>query len=212
MTPLRVHAAVSGPIFLPEEAPRLDALLAFQVCREHGRLCFDASQAGPVDIPLQLEPQGRFHLCSEGQYTEVASELQYTIRRPAIEVMQRFAAPKLRRIRITAGANKAYRMPRPVSYLEDGITWWCSGDRGEVTRLLAAMTHLGKKRGAGLGVVDRWTIDPCEEWEGFPVSRDGAPLRTLPVDWPHAVGARCGFRVLTYPYWDLSKEEPCLLP
>ena len=212
MTPLRVHAAVSGPIFLPEGAPRLDALLAFQVCREQGRLCFDASQAEPVDIPLQLEPQGRFHLCSEGQYTEVASELQYTIRRPAIEVMQRFAALKLRRIRITAGANKAYRMPRSVSYLEDGITWWCIGDRSAVTRLLAAVMHLGKRRGVGLGVVDRWTVEPCEPWEGFPVLRDGVPLRTLPVDWPGVSQARCGFDKLTYPYWDMSKEEPCLLP
>jgi CRISPR type IV-associated protein Csf3 len=212
MTPLRVHAAVSGPIFLPDGAPRLDALLAYQVCRQEGRVCMDATQAESVDIPLQLEPEGRFHLCSEGQFTEAASELQYTIRRPVIEAMQRFAGPKLRRIRITAGANKAYRMPRAVSYLEDGITWWCIGKQQEITQLLACVRHVGKRRAAGLGVIDAWSVEPCEPWDGFPVSRGGQPLRLLPPDWPGLDNPSCGFGVLTYPYWDLSREEPCLLP
>lgn len=210
LAPLRVHAAVSGPICLPDGRIHLDSLLAYQVARERGLVCLDATMFEPIEIPVALEPQGRFYLCSAGYFTEAASELKYTIKRPILAEAQRFAG-NMHRLQITAGANKAYRIPRPVSYLEDGVTWWCLGDEQEIRRLLTPITHLGKKRGSGNGVVDSWAIEPCNIWPGFPVLRDGRPLRPLPVDWPGASGP-CGFRVLAPPYWDLSREEPCLLP
>lgn len=212
VTPLRVHATVSGPIALPDGTIHLDSLLMAQVARERGLVCLDATMLVPLEIPIQREPRGRFFLCSQGVYMEAASELQHTYRRPIIAEAQRFAEPKVRRINITVGANKGYRIPRPVQYLESGIEWWCIGNHNEIERLLSCITHLGKRRSAGLGAVDGWTVAPCDPWDGFPVVRDGKPLRPLPVDWPGAEVASCGFRVMAPPYWDMTMEEPCLLP
>lgn len=83
---------------------------------------------------------------------------------------------------------------------------------GRVRELLALVTHLGKRRAVGLGRVERWEVLPCEPWEGFPVLRDGRPLRPLPTDWPGLVEYDLGLRTLSYPYWDSSRRVECAVP
>jgi CRISPR type IV-associated protein Csf3 len=212
LEPLRVHADVNGPVALPDGGLMLDALFIYQIAREHGLVCLDSSMIVPIEAPIAREPDGRFYLCSAGMADEVASELQRTNRRPIVAEAQMHGDGKLRRLNITLGANKGYRIPRPVAYLDDGVTWWCIGDRVEIERLLCGVTHLGKRRGVGLGRVETWTVEPCEPWPGFPVVRDGKALRRLPVGWPGVDSGRCGFGTLLPPYWDHAKEEPCILP
>lgn len=47
----------------------------------------------------------------------------------------------------------------------------------EIVRLLSAVTHLGKKRGIGLGEVEQWQIESAAE---FTLVREGLLLRPLP--------------------------------
>jgi CRISPR type IV-associated protein Csf3 len=197
---------------LPDGGLYLDSLLVYQVARERGLVCLDATMLSPIEIPIAKEPGGRFYLCSAGQSVEIEAEMQHTVRRPIVAEAQRLATTRLRRIDITGGENKGYYLPRPVGYLENGIEWWCLGEAEELRRLLSCVTHLGKRRAVGLGRVDAWSVEPCEPWPGFPVVRDGKPLRRLPIGWPGVEEARCGFGTIAPPYWDQSREEPCLLP
>jgi CRISPR type IV-associated protein Csf3 len=212
MTPLRVHAALDGPVVIPDGGLYLDSLLIAQVARERDLVCLDATMLVPLDIPITMDPDGRFYLCSSGQSVEIEAEMQHTVRRPIVAEAQALAETKLRRLDITTGANRAYYMPRPVGYLDSGIVWWCMGEADEIRRLLSSVTNLGKRRAVGLGRVDAWTVEPCDPWPGFPVVRDGKPLRRLPIGWPGVEEARCGFGTIAPPYWDQTKEEPCLLP
>jgi CRISPR type IV-associated protein Csf3 len=96
------------------------------------------------------------------------------------------------------------------------MTWWGLGDISEVTRLLSRITHLGKKRSVGNGNVNAWDVrrvDESECWEGFPVMRDGFPLRHLPLDFP-GVNPEATRRIgcLTYPYWLTSAEQEVYAP
>jgi CRISPR type IV-associated protein Csf3 len=216
MIPIHVVAEIGSGTFTRRGAIALDSLLIHQTCLRQGRLSVDASTcSGDIEIPIAREPGGRFYLASVSHGKPVARELQYTNRRPAIAEMQALCDPKATRvINISLGANKGYRIPRSITYYErDELEWWAIGDPDGVRDLLATITHLGARRGVGLGRVMRWRVEECEPWgDGFPVVLDGKPTRNLPLDWPGVAGSRVGFGVLSPPYWDQTREERCFTP
>lgn len=215
MTPLCVTADLSGPIGWQWPPLALDALLASQVALGLGLPPpRDASDCQPIEIPVEREPGGRFHLCSFAELVVEGHELRYVNRRAPVEQYQTLGEARIRRVRINAGPDKSYRIPHDVLRLEaDRIRWWCVGEAAEIERLLLGVTHLGKRRAVGLGRVLRWTVAPCYSWgAGFPVARDGKPLRSLPQDWPGLVAPHVAHVALTYPYWDHLREEPCAVP
>lgn len=216
MTPLHVVAHVPGQIALPHGPLALDALLAAQVALElqlppprHAADCV------PIDIPIEKEPGGRFHLCSFSEHAFEEHDVRWVNRRAPVEQYQTIGTARIRRVRINAGVNKSYRLPLETGLLVDGrLDWWCIGAPEEMRRLLALVSYIGKKRSVGLGRVARWEVEPCEPWgDGFPVMREGMPLRTLPLDWPGlAPDAPRAEKTLTYPYWAHELEEVCACP
>lgn len=216
MIPLRVTAELRSPICLPDGPLALDALLAYQVALRDGHMqpARDLATFVPIEIPVQREPSGRFHLCSFAIFEIEAFERQYTLKRPCIEQFQMFGEKSLKRVQINLAANKAYRIPRVALHLRDDLLeWWCIGKQDEIASLLAGVTHLGKRRAAGLGSVSRWTVEPCESWgNGFPVVRDGYPMRTLPLNWPGLENPPTAYRTLTYPHWDHAREDLVACP
>lgn len=215
MTPLIITATLASPICLPSGSLHLDGLLAAAVARRDGiPPALDLSMMQTIEIPVEREPQGRFHLCSSSVCEVEVSELQYTNRRAPIEQYCTLGAKKIRTVQINLGANKSYRIPRYVSHMKhDQIMWFALGDGAEIRQLLTTcIHHLGKRRGAGLGRVTSWTVEECEPCDGFPVVRDGKPLRPLPTDWPGVTDSKLGLCTTTFPYWDHAREEMCLLP
>ena len=216
LTPIEIGATLAGPVHAPDGLPMLDGLLAWATAaRDCLPMALTAADAQDIDLPLKRSPCGRLWLCSQGSADVEAAELRYTNKRPSIEQFQTLAEPKMKRVDIGAGANKGYRIPRPVSYLvDDLITWWAIGDAAEVRTLLDLVTHIGKKRSVGWGRVVEWRVEVTPEpWDGFPVLRDGLPLRPLPLDWPGiATDPPTAYRTITPPYWDHSREELCVAP
>lgn len=219
MEPLHVTAHLLESVVL--RAPlMLDALLCAAIA--------DAAQhvppargeeLDPIEIPIRRAPGGRFHLCSQGFYAVEHNEIRYKHTRPVIEEMARLGSSKIRSIDTGGGPDKALRVPYEVQYCDrNTIEWWCVGDRDEILRLLGRVRYLGRFRGSGKGKLDfyrrsPWTVEPCESWgEGFPVVRNGRPTRPLPPDWPGLESPRIGFACLTFPYWDISRQEPCAIP
>lgn len=214
MKPLEVTAKLAGAICLHQPL-HLDAVVAYAVVlRDELPVALTAEDIQPVEIPIQREPHGRFHLCSAGSFDVERSELRYTNRRPPIEQYQTLAGPKLRRCKIKLGANKMYRIPRYLDHVEnDTITWFCVGDLVQLRELLQVVHHLGKRRGVGWGKVQQWTVTDAESWgDGFPIVNDGAPLRNLPHDWPGLLNPATAIVNLTYPYWVRATEELCAVP
>lgn len=215
MIPLEVTARLRGPIALPHGPLALDSLLAYWVAMRRGLPPLDhQDDPQPIEIPVQREPGGRFHLCSFSVSEPERQANHWVNRRFPIHEAQLMAGPKLRRIDIRVGAQKSYRLPLETQHLRDDmLRWWCIGDRDEIAELLQLVGYLGKRRGVGLGAVQRWTVEPCDPWgDGFPVVRDGCPLRPLPPDWPGLIGAHLGYRTLTYPYHQHVREELCAVP
>lgn len=213
MTPLVVTARLAGQIAMPDGPLALDGILAAAVAMRDGLPPPAPGAILPIDIPVLRAPSGRFHLASFAQFTWEIYERRFVNRRFPTAEAQYLGGPKLKRINISTGPAKSYRIPMEVGHLMgDQLTWWCIGDEVEVRALLALVSHLGKRRAVGLGRVCRWTVDRCETWDGFPVVANGKPLRTLPLDWPGLDGASQAYRTLTYPYWLRANEELCAVP
>lgn len=215
MTPLAVTARLRGAVSLPNGPIALDGLLAAAVAMRDGLPPpASAEDCVPVEIPVAREPAGRFYLATCGAYEVETREQRWVNRRFPIPEAQAMALPTFNRIRISAGAQKSYRLPLEAMYLvDDTMRWWCIGDRDEIVSLLALIPSIGKKRSTGHGTVAEWSVSPCEVWEGFPVLRYGQPLRPLPQDWPGLLsGCELAYRTLTYPYWRRDSEELCAVP
>jgi hypothetical protein len=116
----------------------------------------------------------------------------------------------IKRIDVSAGESKGWRFPiELVHAVRDEVIWYALGDMGRTREILESVSNIGPKRSVGRGNVDRWIVESIEPWEGFPVLRDGVPLRPLPLDWPGITCQRRGFAVLKPPYFERWREEEC---
>lgn len=213
MIPLRITATLSGAICLPEGPIALDSLLMAAVALRDG-LDPPASPAECRELEIPIAMERGIYLASSGVYSVDQREGSYTNQRFPLSEAQDMASPKFRRIQITAGKTKSYRLPREHLHLrDDRVTWFAIGDADAVRSLLVWLPYLGRKRAVGLGKVRAWDVAPCAPWEGFPVLRDGYPLRTLPLDWPGLRGdVEQAYAVPTPPYWDHARRALCAVP
>jgi hypothetical protein len=204
MTPLRVQARIRTAISLPSSMLMLDSLLASVVAKEQG---LDAKMTAtlepdPIEIPIAKSSCGRYHLCSAASYEWEEREGTWINRPSPVGAAQTWASERVR-LQQNGGLSKPWRIPLATGWVRDDLlTWWCIGDQAEIGRLLQYVTHLGKRAAVGKGEVAAWAVEPCAPWEGFPVLRDGYPLRPLPTDTPElAEDVYIGDGRLTYPYW-----------
>lgn len=213
---LIITCRMLGAICIPDGQIALDGLLAAAVVMVTGQPpALTPKDCAPVEIPVQREPGGRFHLASFALFDVERHAVGWTNRRFPLEQAQEIGDPKLRRINLSTGPCKSYRIPRAQSYLRDGvITWYAIGAAEPIRELLAHIGYLGKKRSVGLGrvVPGSWLVEPCDPWDGFPVVRDGHPLRALPSDWHGLTEYEPAYRTLTYPYSDRARLMPCAIP
>lgn len=213
MIPLVVTADMAGAVEWRSPV-MLDGLLASVVAQERGLSpprC--AAECVPIDIPIALEPRGRFHLCSEASCSEqLFARTEYIHKRPPVAEMAFLGPSKFTRINIKAGEDKGWRVPCPGEFYQR-LTWHCVGDPDRILDLLGHVTALGGRRRHGVGHVRSWHVDPCELVDGALCLIDGRPMRALPLDWPGVdPESRRALRNLTFPYYLRETQELLWVP
>jgi len=217
--PLRVLADLETRLVLPVEGIHLDALLMAAVARRDGlpplRTMAEARDAEAPAIPLALSACGRYYQCTTSIVHVEGREHRWVNRRFPLAEAVAMGGPTVKRLQLSAGAAKGYRIPVEATHARC-LTWYAVGDLWAVRELLSLVTSLGKRRAVGEGRIIAWRIDAIDEtWPGFPThASDGAPMRNLPVD-----AVTSGAHVLRVgrvrpPYWSRTDEEmvaaPCL--
>lgn len=213
MEPLRVTCSLVAGAVLPIEGYlNLDALLAAAVCMIEDRTASTPADLVDVEIPVQRSACGRYHLAAALMWSIEARELRYVQRRFPLAEAIAYGDAKLRRVQQSSGSQKAFRIPAERQHTSP-LEAWCVGERQPVVDLLSVVTRLGRRRGAGDGLVREWHVEPCEPWgDGFPVLRDGRPMRPLPLDTPGLGEHSPRIGRLTYPYWLRVGEEALACP
>lgn len=205
--PLVVRCALTSPLVSPERTIALDSLLAFAAVRRTGQpIASSAHECVPVEIPIERSRCGRFHLASFAQFEIEKRSASFTNKRFPIREAQSMST--MTRVQESTGACKGFRIPREHLHV-DKLEWYCVGDLVRIRDLLCDVTSIGKKRGVGMGeiVMGSWNVETIDPWDGFPVLRDGVPLRPLPLDWPGLRDCEESYCRITYPYWDKSRED-----
>lgn len=213
--PLRVTAKLRGAVSMPNDPVALDALLGSAVCmRDDIKPALTAAECVPLNIPVQRSACSRFYLASIAHFEVEAHENHWINRRFPVDIAQAIGDDSLTRIRIGAGPAKSYRLPLDTIHLRhDVVTWWCMGEPLEIRDLLSMIGYLGKKRSVGLGHVTQWSVEIIDPWPGFPVLRNGLPLRSLPADYPDVdPSAERAYKTIEPPYWDRTREVLCVVP
>lgn len=220
--PVRVVAHLASDIANPRLPPALDGLLAFaQAVYLEQREPPKPGQMAPVDITeaVALSPCGRYHLCTAAiAEPELYRRGRFVNRRMPIAEAQALGDARVRSLNLSGGPAKSFRIPLETAWLKaDRVTWYALGRVDAIRARLRWISYLGKRRAVGLGKVARWEVEPCpasDLWgDGFPIVRDGRPLRNLPLDVmePEAGEPFVGYAVITYPYFERDREELCLV-
>lgn len=214
MTPLKVTAVMAEPVSFSFGTIALDALLASQVARRDGMVppARGESSAERPEPPLRRHPSG-FYMASWAIPGELLwSHGTHIHKPPPTDWYARLCTDKVRRVDVSSGPDKANRIPRHRMKFRD-LVWFCVGDAEQLEVLLRGVTRLGSYRRDGIGKRKQWRVEPCDTWDGFPVLRDGLPLRSLPLDYPGlAEGHRTGMASLSFPYWDPMRQEMLAIP
>src|SRR3970282_728114 len=205
--PLCITAIFPGPVGMAGGPIAIDALLMATQARIDNLPPIDVGGFARIEIPIAVEPGGRFHLASFSVGSFEAYDRHWINRRFPIEQAQTIGTHRLKRIRITAGAQKSYRIPMEVGYLVDSrLDWYAIGDADRIQALLSHVSFVGKRRSTGKGEVERWIVEPCDAWgDGFPLVRNGRALRPLPPDWRGLDAPELAYRnvgCVEGPYWD----------
>jgi hypothetical protein len=213
VTLLAVTAHLRGPISLPRGMLGLDSLLIAAVCLRENRPPISVERDDNIPIPVAKSACGRFYLASFAHAAWETHDIRWINRRFPTPEAQMFGDSRLKTINVASGAQKSYRIPLETGHVHgDVLRFWCEGDAPGIRTLLPFVRYLGKRRAVGLGAVERWDVEPCDPWPGAPVVRGGRPLRPLPRDWPGVTEADVGSACLLPPYYELTRQEPVLLP
>lgn len=120
-------------------------------------------------------------------------------------------AGKRGRVIIEQNRYRAYHMP--VFYrVAEQIQWYCVGDLKEIERLLATVTHVGKKASQGWGRVIEWQVERWpEDWSCW---RENKPMRALPASEAAERGAMVNLRYygLRPSYYDHKNQMLVAVP
>lgn len=211
---LRVTARLRGPMMRPSHGIYLDSLLMARVAVLEQRPPMDwrrSEDHSDPEIPIALSDCGRVYLASAGLYDVECSSKTFTNKRFPMGEAQAMGDLGLKRILVGGGLSKGFRIPRELIHLQhDQIVWFAIGDIERNEEILAGVSGLGPRRGVGHGEVAEWRVEAVEPWAGFPVLRDGAPLRRLPLGWPGLQEGRLVRGTLRPPYHQRWREEECV--
>jgi hypothetical protein len=210
--PFRVTAKLRGPMMRPAHGIYLDSLLMARVAVMEQRVPLQwATERSDPPIPIVLSECERVYLASAGIFEIEASERRFVNKRFPMGEAQAMGDLSLKRILVGGGLSKGFRTPRELVHLvNDQIVWFALGDIDQTRDVLETVSGLGPRRGVGHGDVASWSVEQVEPWEGFPVLRDGAPLRPLPLGWDGVRDGRLVRSTLRPPYHERWREEECV--
>lgn len=153
-------------------SPAIDGILAYQFMREKlgaEEFALHAhrdDQQEPVEgLPLAVERWGDWwwYQCSTPIYRSHAEVTRHLHRRFDAGSAERYwnNQGKSGKVMTGAGPYKNARLSL-LQHVTPAVRWAVVGDKPEIERLLALVTHIGARCGSGYGRVRNWEVEEAE--------------------------------------------------
>ncbi len=209
MTPLRITFTLDRPMRVPEFPIHLDALLAWSAVMAAGDMGHDDPLLAQEDLPLASEGQGTDAVWCASQLLyrpRSTPELIALTKRYELEAIARRQGEVIAggptKIPMGTGPYKAFVLGEPVVWVDRAVAY-AIGDAGRIKDLLARITHIGKRRGIGMGRVSATDITPDARAESAWRYR----VMPTPCDGYEAIEA-----VTRPPYWNRANRRIAYIP
>ncbi|RAP49678.1 MAG: hypothetical protein BZ138_07445 [Methanosphaera sp. rholeuAM270] len=216
-TPLCVEVSIRPPLFTTNPWIYLDGILSYLCMRDAlGEEYYSLPSHETVDISclqLPLKKTDDVYHASVGVMNNPVLK-RNTFYKRFTDKETHHLIPKQRkgRIRTNSGHFKDFMINMPM-IITNKVTFYCCGDKKEITRLLGNLTHLGKKTSIGGGHIKEIHIHETEVDYSF--YKDGNIMKPLPshID-PLPVTQKTTWRNMTYkpPYWEMQNAKLCRAP
>jgi len=215
MIPLTVTLPLVSPLAFSEGAPiRLDGLLfgalGHVLGRAHpsGWVGNDEVEAHGLPLARVELPDGRWWWAASALTLIGPEESRHRHKRPALDLLE--IHTEARTVCVSAGPDKALRMPYYVRPEMGVLPFTCVGDLDMVTELVRAIVSVGKHINGGHGFVDTERTRVVPGGPDLDAYRLG-DLRPVPADvWSPDMRGRFVMRYqpLRPPYWRQIDAEP----
>jgi hypothetical protein len=211
----KATAWLSSP--LAGEPPYLDAILEWEMSfrlgyKRHAKLTRDTPLSEITRVPMPLAKRTiaghDVYCCSDPILPhplgpEWVDRLAKQI--DADFIAQLLAPKEQKNISVTSGPYKARYAPVRVR-LVDRVCWFFRGNEREIRRILKSVFTIGKYRGIGYGIIDRWDYEDMGEndYSIFAPSKNGKILmKTIPYNsnLENVSGYKVSFGGGKPPYW-----------
>lgn len=205
--PLRLRAWLASQVVWDGWDPLTieGAIQYVVVTRETGRMPDDVYSECPIDAPLS-DTDIQIPIADSFEFGDVPIALASCgVFAPGSVATVRWRRTRPRAdyygvdsVKVATADMKAHNIPAPTvaaSYVD----FYVVGDRSLLTDLLRDVSHLGARRGGGLGALHGWEVTPHEDWSLF--GPGGNLMRILPDTGTDRVSADLRQATLRAPYW-----------
>lgn len=215
-TPLQIVMEVIPPIYVTATSIHLDSLLSYLCAREALADLFycmpteKTIDTGLLDLPLK-KTDDVYH-ASIGIYNNPKLYKDTIYKRFTDKETYKLTKKQQKgRIKTNQGYYKDFMINLPV-LITDKITFYCNGDKKEITRLLEHLTTIGKKTSIGSGRIHKITVN--ETGEDYSFFKDGEIMRNIPISIkiPIVEGMRFEQQPYKPPYWNKNNITMCHVP
>lgn len=193
-------------------SPAIDGIIAYAYMREVLGDEFAISQhRNDLQAPCDALPLEKVHwqahwwyAASSPIYDEAEQHTRYLHRRFDAYTAEMYTKKK-GKVQVQAGPYKNTRLPL-AQHITGKIDWHVVGDRAKIERLLATVTHVGARCGAGFGRIRCWVITEGD-------AELARQYRPLPVGFPgHNPDAIIMQRGLVPPFRHPATQTVCVMP
>ena len=214
--PLQIVMDVIPPIYITSPWLHLDSILSYLCLRDAlGELFYCMPTEEVVDISLLDLPLAK---TSDVYHSSVG--IYYNPRLYRDTIYKRFTDKETHklskkqqqgRIKTNQGHFKDFMINLPI-LITDKITFYCKGDKEEISRLLSHLTSVGKKTSIGSGRIRN--INITETNEDYSFYKENHIMRPIPATMDVPVFEGMIFQQQPYkpPYWDKNNVCMCIVP
>jgi hypothetical protein len=216
--PIQITAHLAVPLGVTDNfSPKIEGIIEYSVRESLGMLDpnpIRLEDIRPVELPLQKHSSG-FYYCSSPHYlVERESQSRYRKRWDYQEKCLDWGNKKAK-FSGSDGHFKAYDMPLFLNHTSR-IDWFVLGEPSNILAALNRITHLGKKRSLGNGLVKKWDIKLIEnDWSLW--NNKGQIMRPIPASIYQDVFHKplpldLVVTAWRLPSWHIENQTLCVVP